>query len=59
MECSNNKECPCTYNCSNHGKCCKCVEYHLKYNQFPACFFSKSAEKTYDRSLEALLKDRK
>jgi hypothetical protein len=26
--------------------------------QFPACFFSAEAEKKYDRSLDALMRDR-
>jgi len=61
MSCENNKSirCPCTYSCANHGKCCTCVAYHGRAGEFPACFFSKGAEKTYDRSFEALLKDRK
>lgn len=60
MACQTNKsiKCPCTYSCSRHGKCCECLAYHLP-DEFPACFFSKEAEATYDRSLSALLKDRK
>jgi len=61
MPCNTNTsmECPCTYSCQNHGKCCACVAYHAKSGEFPACFFSKAAEKTYDRSFRALEKDRK
>ena len=55
----NNKDCNCTYPCSRKGLCCECVKYHRDKNQFPACFFSKRGEATYDRSLEALIKDRK
>ena len=51
-------ECNCTYECPKHAKCCECVEHHRKAGGFPACFFSAKAEKTYDRSLEALLRDR-
>jgi len=60
MTCPTNKaiECPCTYPCSRHGKCCECVAHHLKSNAFPACFFSKEAEAKYDRSYEALKRDR-
>ncbi len=54
-----NKNCPCTYaGCSLHGNCEECVKYHNKRGEFPACFFSKEAEKTYDRSLEKLIEDR-
>lgn len=56
--CSNKRECLCTYPCSRHGKCCECVAYHSRYGEFPACFFSEKAEATYDRSLEKLCSDR-
>jgi len=61
MACKENKHinCTCTYSCSRHGKCCECVEYHRRNNEIPGCFFSEKGEKTYDRSLHALLKDRK
>jgi len=35
------------------------VEYHRRAGEFLACFFSDKAEKTYDRSLEALIRARK
>ena len=56
--CSNKRECPCTYPCSRHGKCCESVAYHNRYGEFPACCFSEKAEATYDRSLEKLCSDR-
>jgi len=58
--CEYNKaiECNCTYSCPKHAKCCECVAQHSKAGEFPACFFSAEAEKTYDRSLKALLRDR-
>jgi len=61
MSCRSNKamECPCTYSCEKHGKCCECVAYHLRSDEFPACFFSKDTEARYDRSFEALKNDRK
>lgn len=61
MSCEVNKniKCNCTYPCSRKGKCCQCVEYHRRSGQFPACFFSTKMEATYNRSLEALIKDRK
>ena len=50
------KSCPCTYSsCSRLGKCCECIQYHLRMNELPGCVFakiSKEAEKTYDRSFE-------
>jgi hypothetical protein len=60
MSCQQNTamKCTCTYPCSRHGKCCECVAYHLRSNAFPACFFSKEAEAKYDRSFEALKRDR-
>jgi len=51
-------KCNCTYSCSKHAKCCECVAYHLRSDEFPACFFSAEAEKTYDRSYAALVRDR-
>jgi hypothetical protein len=60
MTCENNKaiECNCTASCSKHGKCCECVAYHSGGGGFPACFFSEEAEKWYDRSFNALKRDR-
>jgi hypothetical protein len=61
MSCEHNTsiKCNCTYSCSKHGKCCDCVTYHRRAGEFPACFFSERAEKTYDRGFQALVKDRK
>ena len=61
MACEHNvaMECPCTYACKNNGKCCACIAAHAPRGQFPACFYSKEAEKSYDRSYAALLEDRK
>jgi len=60
MSCETNgsMKCPCTYDCSKQGHCCACIAYHLRVGEFPACFFSAAAEKTYDRSFAALEKDR-
>ena len=60
MPCENNNaiKCPCTYSCARNGKCCECVAYHVSSGEFPACFFSKEAEASYDRSLAMLIKDR-
>jgi hypothetical protein len=56
MECKkeqNKKICNCTYEpCSRKGVCCECIQYHLKLNELPACFFPDDVERTYDRSIE-------
>ena len=59
--CENNStmKCPCTYSCGKRGKCCECVAYHRRSGEFPACFFSEKAERSYDRSFAALVRDRK
>ena len=59
--CEYNKaiNCNCTFSCSKHGKCCECVAYHNRSGEFPACYFSAAAEKTGDRSLESLIRDRR
>jgi hypothetical protein len=61
MECSKEKNltiCNCTYEpCSRKGVCCECVSYHRRMNELPACYFSKRAEATYDRSIEAFIRD--
>ncbi|MBN1128993.1 MAG: hypothetical protein JXA71_08405 [Chitinispirillaceae bacterium] len=50
--------CPCTYpSCSRHGVCCECIAYHRRLGELPGCFFSPAAEKTYDRSIEAFIRD--
>jgi len=54
----NMRGCNCTYSCDKKGKCCECVAYHRGMGQFPGCFFSDGAERTYDRSYAALKRDR-
>jgi hypothetical protein len=59
MECTvsaNLKNCNCTYSCERKGKCCECVSYHRGSGELPACYFSKAAERTYDRSVEFYMK---
>ncbi|HNW91796.1 MAG TPA: DUF6485 family protein [bacterium] len=62
MDCQNEKNrqrCNCTYEpCSRKGNCCACVAYHKDMGEFPACFFTNRAERTYDRSFAALVRDR-
>lgn len=60
MECiaeKNTAACTCTYDCERRGKCCECVAYHRGMKQVPGCFFSREAEKTYDRSIRRFLED--
>jgi hypothetical protein len=54
------KGCNCTYSpCSNKGYCCKCIAYHRSNNELPACYFTSSEEKTYDRSIEFFVANRR
>ena len=58
IKCDNKRNCPCTYDCPRHGKCCACVAHHRDHNEgVPGCFFSKEAEATYDRSIKALARN--
>ncbi|ADU65374.1 DUF6485 family protein [Desulfurispirillum indicum] len=60
MDCKpNTKDCACSYpGCPRHGRCCECVAYHRGKNQVTACFFSPAAERTYDRSIANLARDK-
>lgn len=63
MECKkeeNLKDCPCTWpGCERKGRCCDCIKYHWQKKELPACFFSKEAEKTFDRSIEKFIEDQR
>jgi len=63
MECivkENLATCTCSYvSCDKRGKCCACVAYHRMNRELPGCFFSKEAEKTYDRSFSHFVKENK
>ena len=55
MECKKDRNltrCNCTYPCSRKGVCCDCLHYHRAMGELPACYFSKEAERSYDRSVE-------
>ncbi|MBM3199298.1 hypothetical protein FJZ53_00050 [Candidatus Woesearchaeota archaeon] len=62
MECKkekNLKGCNCTYNpCARKGICCECIAHHRSKGQLPACYFSKEAERSYDRSIENFIETR-
>jgi hypothetical protein len=62
-DCTNKKtnlnRCNCTYNpCSRKGTCCECIAYHKRAGELPACYFSKEAEGTYDRSISFYISSR-
>lgn len=63
MDCkkdANSKGCSCTYEpCPRKGICCDCVVYHRENGELPGCFFSRGAERSYDRSVAAFLRDKK
>ena len=52
----NKADCNCTYPCEKKGMCCKCITYHRKRGELPACYFPPEAERTYDRSVEAFIR---
>lgn len=61
MECKkerNMEMCTCTFSCSKKGICCDCVKHHRDKGELPGCYFSREAEATGDRSVEAFLRDR-
>jgi hypothetical protein len=55
---SNRKSCDCSYPCERKGICCECLAYHRSSGELPACYFSKEAERSYDRSIENYLRTR-
>lgn len=55
-KCSNAVKCTCTYtSCDKHGKCCECLQYHLRMQELPACCFPADVERTYDRSFRKFI----
>ena len=61
MECQEKRNlewCNCSYSsCSKKGICCECIKYHRERGELPACYFSKEAERTYDRTIENFIKN--
>ncbi|MEW6238626.1 MAG: DUF6485 family protein [Candidatus Omnitrophota bacterium] len=54
--CQNKVKCTCTYGgCDKHGKCCECLQYHLRMKELPACCFPPQVERTYDRSFRKFI----
>jgi len=47
----NKINCNCTYPCDKKGICCKCISYHRKRGELPACYFPDDEERTYDRTI--------
>jgi hypothetical protein len=52
------KSCNCSYPCGRKGLRCECVAYHRSSGELPACYFSKTAGRSYDRSVERYLETR-
>lgn len=54
-------DCHCTYTpaCSRKGNCCQCVAFHRKRGEATGCMFTPEGERSYDRSLANLMRDRK
>jgi len=63
MDCKKNqnlKNCSCTYEpCPRKGLCCDCVAYHRALGELPGCFFTPTAERGYDRSVENFIRTAK
>jgi hypothetical protein len=55
---ANKAACNCTYACDKKGICCECIAYHRSSGELPACYFNKTAERSYDRSVENYLRTR-
>lgn len=53
---TNKQNCNCTYPCSRKGICCECIACHRNARELPACYFTREAEQTYDRSIANYLK---
>ena len=52
----NSAVCTCTAaGCPRHGKCCECLQNHLRKKQLPACCFTPEAEATFDRSFRKFI----
>lgn len=53
--------CLCTYTpaCSRRGNCCQCVSFHRERGEATGCMFTPAGERSYDRSLANLMRDRK
>lgn len=62
MDCRKDKNamaCTCTYQpCPRKGVCCECIAYHNANGELPGCLFSAKAERSYDRSITAFIRDK-
>ncbi|MEM0467200.1 MAG: hypothetical protein QXL17_00910 [Candidatus Thermoplasmatota archaeon] len=60
MECKKEENraryCNCSYPCEKKGMCCICLAYHRSRYELPACYFTDTAERTYDRSINNFLR---
>ncbi|NIM05079.1 MAG: cytosolic protein [Armatimonadetes bacterium] len=56
---ANLKECSCSYpGCPRKGRCCECLQYHLKSGELPGCCFPADVERSYDRSMARFVASR-
>ena len=52
-------DCTCTYpGCSRKGNCCPCVAFHRERGEATGCMFTPEGERSFDRSLKNLMRDR-
>ena len=57
---ANLEACNCSYEpCGRKGICCECLAYHRRSGELPACCFSDEAERSFDRSIERFVRDRR
>ena len=52
----NKANCNCSYPCDKKGMCCECISYHRNRGELPACYFSDTVERTYDRTIENFIR---
>jgi hypothetical protein len=56
MSCSRTgADCKCTCTSCN---CCQCVAFHRELGEATGCMFTPAGERTNDRSLKNLMRDR-
>ncbi len=49
--------CNCSYEpCSRKGTCCECIAYHHRNGELPACYFTDTQERSYNRSISYFVK---
>ncbi len=61
MACDNQEKnlsiCTCSYEpCSRKGSCRECIAYHRQNGELPACYFTDTQERSYNRSISYSVK---